>query len=78
VTITEVAAAVLKRLRYPDADFDLQALVRGEASSLWLTRRGDVLYGVTPGRLSGYMVQISVEKESGALASPASEQSSRP
>jgi len=45
--------------------------------SLWLTRRGDVLYGVTPGRLSGYMVQISVEKESSALASPASEQSSR-
>jgi len=37
--------------------------------SLWLTRRGDVLYGVTPGRLSGYMVQISVGSETDAGAS---------
>jgi hypothetical protein len=43
VTITEVAAAVLKRLRDPDADFELQALVRAETSSLWLTRRGSRL-----------------------------------
>ena len=40
VTLTEVAAAVLNRLRDPEADFELQALVRGESQSLWLTRRG--------------------------------------
>ena len=38
--LTEIATAILKRLRDPEADFDLQALVRGEAESLWLTRRG--------------------------------------
>ena len=40
MTLTEVAAAVLNRLRDPEADFELQALVRGESQSLWLTRRG--------------------------------------
>jgi len=45
--------------------------------SLSLSHRGDALYGVTPARTSGYMVQISVEKESGALASPASDASAR-
>jgi hypothetical protein len=40
MTLPEVAAAVLKRLRDPEADFELQALVRGESQSLWLTRRG--------------------------------------
>jgi hypothetical protein len=40
MTLTEVAAAVLKRLRDPEADFELQALVRGEVESLWLGRHG--------------------------------------
>jgi hypothetical protein len=31
---------VLRRLRDPEADFELQALVRGEEQSLWLSRRG--------------------------------------
>jgi hypothetical protein len=39
-TLTDVAALVLRRLRDPEADFELQALVRGRAESLWLTRRG--------------------------------------
>jgi hypothetical protein len=43
MTLTEIAAAVLRRLRDAEADFDLQALVRGEAQSLWLTRRGSRL-----------------------------------
>jgi hypothetical protein len=40
VTLPEIAAAVLRRLRDPEADFELQALVRGQDQSLWLTRRG--------------------------------------
>jgi hypothetical protein len=40
LTLSEVAAAVLRRLRDPEADFELQALVRGEDQSLWLSRRG--------------------------------------
>jgi hypothetical protein len=40
VTLPEIAAAVLRRLRDPEADFELQALVRDEDQSLWLTRRG--------------------------------------
>ena len=39
-TLTDLAASVLGRLRDPDADFELQALVRGLAESLWLTRHG--------------------------------------
>ena len=31
---------MLRRLRDPEADFELQALVRGEEQSLWLSRRG--------------------------------------
>jgi len=38
--LTELAAAVLTRLRDPEADFELQALVRGESQSLWLRRQG--------------------------------------
>ena len=40
MTLAEVATAVLRRLRDPEADFELQALVRGETESLWLSRRG--------------------------------------
>jgi hypothetical protein len=40
VTLAELAAAVLRRLRDPEAEFDLQVLVRGEDQSLWLSRRG--------------------------------------
>jgi len=40
VTLAEVAAAVLRRLHDPEADFELQVLVRGQADSLWLTRQG--------------------------------------
>lgn len=40
VTLTQVAAAVLLRLRDPEAEFELQALVQGEEQSLWLSRRG--------------------------------------
>jgi hypothetical protein len=40
VTLAEIAAAVLRRLRDPEADFELQALVRGQDQSLWLGRRG--------------------------------------
>jgi len=43
MTLAELARAVLKRLRDPEADFELQALVRNEAESLWLTRRGQRL-----------------------------------
>lgn len=35
-----LAASVLARLRDPEADFELQALVRGQDESVWLTRRG--------------------------------------
>jgi hypothetical protein len=38
--LTDIATAVLRRLRDPEADFELQALIRGETESLWLTRRG--------------------------------------
>jgi hypothetical protein len=40
MTLAPVAAAVLRRLRDPEAEFELQALVRGEDQSLWLGRRG--------------------------------------
>jgi hypothetical protein len=40
MTLTEIGTAVLARLRDPEADFELQALVRGEVESLWLSRRG--------------------------------------
>jgi hypothetical protein len=40
MSLPDVATAVVKRLRDPEADFELQALVRGETESLWLTRRG--------------------------------------
>ena len=40
-----------------------------------LRHRGDVLYGMSQDRRSGYTLQISVEKDSGALASPPSAQS---
>jgi hypothetical protein len=40
VTLAELAAAVLRRLRDPEADFEIQALVRDEDQSLWLSRRG--------------------------------------
>ena len=39
--------------------------------------RGDVLYGVTHDRTSGYSLQMSVKKDSGALASPPSAGSGR-
>ena len=42
-----------------------------------LRRRGDVLYGVVPDTVTGYTLGISLEKASGALASPPSEQSGR-
>jgi hypothetical protein len=40
VTLSDIASAVLRRLRDPEADFELQALVRGEDQSIWLSRRG--------------------------------------
>jgi hypothetical protein len=43
MTLTEIARAILKRLGDPEADFELQALVRGQTESLWLTRRGQRL-----------------------------------
>ncbi|HKA10879.1 MAG TPA: hypothetical protein VKI99_10470 [Candidatus Dormibacteraeota bacterium] len=43
MTLAEVARAVLKRLRDPEADFELQALVGNQTESLWLTRRGQRL-----------------------------------
>ncbi len=42
-----------------------------------LRRRGDRLYGMSPDQTSGFRVQIFVEKESGALASPPSAPSGR-
>ncbi len=44
--------------------------------SVSLKHRGDTLYGMAHDR-NGYMVAISVEKDSGALASPPSIQSGR-
>jgi len=35
-----LTATILKRLRDPQADFQLQACVRGEDETLWLSRRG--------------------------------------
>jgi hypothetical protein len=35
-----LATAILQRLRDPEADFELQALIRGETESIWLSRRG--------------------------------------
>ena len=35
-----LATAVLARLRDPDAEFELQALVRSATDSVWLARRG--------------------------------------
>lgn len=43
MTLTDVARAILKRLGDPEADFELQALVRGQTESVWLTRRGQRL-----------------------------------
>jgi len=40
MTLPELATAVLRRLRDPEADFELQVLVRDESQSLWLSRRG--------------------------------------
>jgi hypothetical protein len=44
------------------------------SSGRWssLVHRGDALYGVVPDRMTGYTLQVSVEKDSGALASPPS------
>ena len=42
-----------------------------------LRRRGDVLYGVVPDTVTGYTLGISLEKASGAVASPPAEQSDR-
>ena len=39
-TLTDLAASILGRLRDPEADFELQAIVGGRPESLWLTRRG--------------------------------------
>ena len=44
--------------------------------SVSLRQRGHTLYGVAHDR-SGYMLQVSVEKDSGALASPPSSQRGR-
>jgi hypothetical protein len=51
-----------------------RAIMLRSSSGLWasLVRRGDALYGVVSDRISGYTLQISVAKDSGALASPAS------
>ncbi len=38
--LAALTATILKRLRDPQADFQLQACVRGEDETLWLTRRG--------------------------------------
>jgi len=48
------------------------------SSGTWvsLRRRGDALYGVAHDR-AGYTLQVSVEKDSGALAGPPSAQSRR-
>ena len=40
LALPALAASVLARLRDPEADFELQALVRGEDESVWLVRRG--------------------------------------
>jgi hypothetical protein len=42
-----------------------------------LVHRGDTLYGLVPDRMSGYTLQVSVSKDSGALAGPASPPSGR-
>ena len=47
------------------------------ARSVSLRRRGDVLYGMAHDQASGYRIQISVEKDSSALASPPSSPSGR-
>jgi len=44
--------------------------------SVSLVHRGDALYASVPDRISGYRVQVSVVKDSGALASPAADVSS--
>jgi hypothetical protein len=43
-------------------------------SGAWtsLTRRGSAMYGLSPNVAAGFTVQLTVTKESGALASPAS------
>jgi hypothetical protein len=38
--LADLARAILRRLRDPEAGFELQALVRGEAQAIWLARRG--------------------------------------
>lgn len=43
MTLTDIARAILKRLGDPEADFELQALVRDQTESVWLTRRGQRL-----------------------------------
>jgi len=43
MTLAELARAVLRQLRDPEADFDLQALLGDQTESLWLTRRGQRL-----------------------------------
>src|SRR6266851_2315067 len=38
--LPELATAILQRLRDPEAEFELQALISGETESVWLSRRG--------------------------------------
>jgi len=48
--------------------------LRDSSSGRWssLVHRGDALYGVVPDRIGGATLQVSVTKDSGALASPPS------
>ena len=48
--------------------------LRDSSSGRWtsLMHRGDALYGVVPDRIGGSTLQVSVTKDSGALASPPS------
>jgi len=38
--LADLTRSILQRLRDPQADFRLQAMVRDQAQTLWLTRRG--------------------------------------
>jgi hypothetical protein len=38
--LPDLAWAILRRLHDAEAEFELQALVRGESEALWLTRKG--------------------------------------
>jgi len=70
-THTATASIALERLWRCHCERRSITLRSASGRSVSLVHRGDALYAAVPDRISGYRVQVSVVKDSGALASPA-------